>query len=56
MATLLYLYCLRQVWQALLSFVTSGYPHPSAHNVSKDKSSLILSNLSIVLISSHSRS
>ena len=56
MATVLYLYCLRQVWQALLSFVTLGYPHPSALSVPKDKSSLILTNLSIVPISFHSRS
>ena len=56
MATLLYLYHLRQVWLGLLSFVTLGYPHPSAPIVPKDKSSLILSNVSIVLISFHSRS
>ena len=55
MATLLYLYHLRQVWLGLLSFVTSGYPHPSALFMPKDKSSLILSNLSIVPISFHSR-
>ena len=56
MARLLYLYCLRQVWQALLSSATSGYLRPSALSMLKDKSSLILSNLSIVPIFFHSRS